>query len=193
MLELKKMFALLAIAGALVVTGCDDEGGGGGKDGAVKDDADVEEDASVGTDADVVAEGACTNADDATAIGTEEDEVATYGGGGDKTVADVTYDCAVSNIATPDGEFISEVADCVNAGTDDAVSVECATCYAGSSKCGKDNCLADCLGAADSDCCQACRCDNECYSTFADCSGRPETDTCENLSDFDRADCAFTE
>jgi uncharacterized protein YdeI (BOF family) len=69
MLELKKIFALLAIAGALVVTGCDDEKGGGGKDGAVVDDADVQEDATVNDDAEVVVEGACVNADDADAIG----------------------------------------------------------------------------------------------------------------------------
>lgn len=184
MLELKKIFALLAIAGALVVTGCDDEKSGGGKDGAVVDDADVQEDATVNDDAEVVVEGACVNADDADAIGPFGDEVETYGDANNKSISGVATDCAVAaalGMGLEGDAARAYVQTCILEKSDDAISDECSGCFAASAECAIANCFSPCamapIGASDE--CIACRCENNCYQDYGACSGREYGDQCD--------------
>lgn len=182
MIDLKKILALGFLALALAASGCDDEKEKG--NGKPDPDADVEPDADVQPDAEAPLTNACTNTDDATAIGPFGEEVMTYGDSEDKSISGLATDCAVSAalVMGLEGEEAREfVQSCVLQESDDAISSDCASCFALSAECAITNCFSPCsmapVGASED--CIACRCENNCYQDYGTCSGREYGDQCD--------------
>lgn len=90
-----------------------------------------------------------------------------------KSVSSIVSGCAI-NCLTSDDENCTR--DCVDEGTDSALSSGCRDCYIELTKCGSSNCVSVCLGNAGSAECVACLCGEnqkeiDCYAAFNECSG----------------------
>ena len=124
-------------------------------------------------------ENACQNADDLQAH--EE----TYGDQ-NQTVAGLATDCAVSCFMGGRGDDPACVTECLQERTNNSITADCATCYAASAGCARDNnCAGVCLADAEAPACVTCRCGQNdaehtnCYELFAACSGFPPSNDCQ--------------
>lgn len=165
------------LVAALAFAGCsddDDKGndpqntGGSGGDGGSG--------GSGGSGGGSPTEGACTN---------DSDKAAGRAGycPGNKSVSAIVSECAI-NCLTADDENCTR--DCVDEGTNSALSGECRDCYIELTQCGSANCVSVCLGNTGSEECVACLCgDNakevNCYAAFNECSGLGVT-YCEDVA-----------
>ena len=103
-----------------------------------------------------------------------------------KTIGGLATDCAISCFMGGRGDDPSCVTECLLERTENAVSGDCATCYAASAGCaGTNNCAGACLADAEAPACVTCRCGQDdpshanCYEVFAACSGFPPSNSCE--------------
>lgn len=124
-------------------------------------------------------EDACQNAEDLAA----HDQ--TFGDQ-NKTIGGLATDCAISCFMGGRGDDPACVTECLQERTENAVSADCATCYAASAGCaGTNNCAGVCLANAEAPACVACRCGQDdpshanCYEVFAACSGFPASNDCQ--------------
>ncbi|MEZ4255395.1 MAG: hypothetical protein R3A78_06715 [Polyangiales bacterium] len=159
----------------------------GGSDSGSNNDASTKDGGEVDSGDDASVEpvvNACTNTSDATAIGPYGSEVEDYGDSADKSVSGVATDCAVAaalGMGLTGDAARAYVQTCLLDKTNDAVSADCASCFAATAECAIAKCFEPCaqapVGASEE--CIACRCENNCYQDYGTCSGREYGDVCD--------------
>ncbi|MEC7750217.1 MAG: hypothetical protein VX405_01785 [Myxococcota bacterium] len=148
------------------------DAGGSSSDGGTPSVADAGSETPLPTDA-------CQNDSDLAA------HDLTYGNQS-QTISELATDCAVSCFMGGRGDDPSCVTECLQDRTDNGVTSDCATCYAASAACARDNnCAGVCLADAEATNCVTCRCGQNdeshpnCYEVFAACSGFAPSNDCQ--------------
>ncbi len=118
-------------------------------------------------------ESACVDPSDMTTL------VRTDLGDGSQTIIDLGTTCFDS---CADGTLAC-VIDCLQEGTEDGLSVSCATCVVSTLRCAVDDCLSACQTGTAADC-RSCQCDTKatgcdnCTDVFTACSGLDTSPVC---------------
>jgi hypothetical protein len=167
-------FALApAFALLMTVSGCGDDGGGGGDTGTGSMDSSMGEDGGGGTDS-----GAATDSGG----GTTDSGGGTADGGGGMAMGACTNSADMAAIDAMDTAAVAEscgrscfgretcVTECVRDML--GVSMECAQCFGDTGSCTTENCLTACLGGDEARC-TSCRREAGCIEEFETCSGIP--------------------
>ncbi len=177
--KLKWVFGSILVA-AMAVTACssdDDDNKNNGGEGTGGSGGQGGDGGSGGDGGGTPGEGACNNDDDKAAgkAGYCPDN---------KSVSSIVSGCALDCLGSAN-ETCTQ--DCVDEGTNNALSNGCRDCYIELTKCGSSNCLQSCLSDPGSAECVSCLCGEndkevDCYAAFNECSGLGTT-YCDEVAD----------